>query len=115
MIRNLRAGTLRRFVTGLAQSRRLLVGNLLARTWKHGTRNAEGGAPAPPLRTVNVKLDPDSRTAKLAQPAMVQLEPRSIPSGIPGTGGNGGGGDSNDPAIQTSVVCSKPPRMVRVR
>ena len=57
----------------------------------------------PPL-TVNVKLDPDSRTVKLEQPAMVQLEQRSILSGIPGTGGNGG---SNDPAIQTSVTVFK--------
>ena len=79
---------------------------LLVWTWKHGylpEALKEALRHTPPL-TVNVKLDPDSRTVKTEQPAMVQLEQRSILSGIPGTGGNGG---SNDPGNPVSVTVFK--------
>jgi hypothetical protein len=107
MIRNLRAGTFKKFAVGAgACGALLLVGaSLLVWTWRHGNDPEvlkEALRHMPPLQ-VTVKLDPDSRTVKLEQPAVVRLEqPRSVLSNVP-TGNNG----SHDPAIQTSVTMFK--------
>ena len=112
MIRNLRAGTFQKIATVSAQCGGCCCWSaprLLVWTWKHGNDPEalkEALRHMPPL-TVNVKLDPDSRTVKLEQPAMVQLEPTSILSGNTRHWWQRRWWHSNDPAIQTSVTVFK--------
>ena len=77
MIRNLRAGTFKKIAIGVGAAGALLLAgaSLLVWTYKHGNDPEvlkEALRHMPPL-TVTVKLDPDSRTVKLEQPAMVTL------------------------------------------
>jgi hypothetical protein len=107
MIRNLRAGTFRKVAIGIGVAgAALLTGaSLLVWTYKHGNDPEafkEALRHMPPLN-VTVTLDPDSRTVKLEQPAMVRLEQLSVMPSAANTSKNNG----NDPAIQTSVTVFK--------
>ena len=114
MIRNLKAGTFRKVGIGVgAAGLGLLTGaSLLVWTYRHGNDPEilkEALRNMPPLN-VTMTLDPDSRTVKLEQPAMVRLTDGGTirldqSSMIPRAATSAGG--SHDPAIQTSVTVFK--------
>ena len=105
MIRNLRAGTFQKLAMGLGVGCGVLFlgAAILVSAWKTGNDPEvlkETLRHMPPLN-VTVTLDPNSRTVKLEQPAMVTLaNPPTFPQASLG-------GGSHDPAIATSVTVFK--------
>jgi len=105
MIKNLRAGTFRKYLTGIGACGALLLAGIALVIWTSKQGNdpevlKEALRHMPPL-AVTVKLDPDSKVT-LADGGKVTL---ANPPVMPAMAGRSGG--SHDPAIQTNVTVFK--------